>query len=564
MAGSYVTFLLDAKGETHRVHVGTVSKGAITYKWQTTGGWSEHLFDIQLLRNGSELTYSATARPDQLQLTGDGCVVTIVFAALDTVVLDWRGCDVRIAASRSFAWAYQPAADRFAAFDSRSIQYISAKAASGTWVHFEPSQVDGDCLLLSAGGIGRVSLRIGFEERENAPAEPDLQRALQSRQREVSSWMSHTPRASVDLEAAAKTAWFLFWNLQVAPRGGYTRTTILSSKRVMDQIWSWDNCFNALAVADADIALAWDQLLVLLDQQLPNGVLPDAVNDYHPVYGFNKPPIWGWTVHRLLKKTPRANRGHFVGEVYEKIARFHRWWLQHRDLVGDGLPFYMNGNDSGWDNATIFDERWPVQSPDLAAHLILEAEGLAEMAAVLGREAEAADWSHLARRMLELFTDNFVRGEALVYRVLTPEGVKERSSTSLLTRIPVILGRRLPVAVTNRIVAELSDSDNFFAPSGPSSESLSSGKYEPNGYWRGPVWGPSTLLICDGLIESGHSDLAKQIAERFCATCSKDAVFWENYDAKTGAGQYDSGMTWSAADFLLLASWLAGDRSLLG
>jgi hypothetical protein len=64
-------------------------------------------------------------------------------------------------------------------------------------------------------------------------------------------------------------------------------------------------------------------------------------------------------------------------------------------------------------------------------------------------------------------------------------------------------------------------------------------------------------LIFDGLLQSRETHLANEIARRFCDTCAREAGFRENHDARTGAGQYDTGMTWSAADFLLLAAALS-------
>jgi len=415
--------------------------------------------------------------------------------------------------------------------------------------------------LLIKGRVIRATLRFAIAET-GALSQTKGEAGIKALEGEFEEWMKGIPRVPEAYQQASKTAWFLFWNLQVSPAGAYTRRTILSSKRSMSQIWSWDNCFNALAVAAWDPHLAWEQLFIILDHQRPDGLLPDSVNDLQPIFGFNKPPVWGWTVSKLLPSTPVEQRLDYLNHVYPRISRFHRWWFEHRDLSGDGLPWYMCGNDSGWDNATIFDAGWPVQSPDLTAYLILDAEALGSMACELGLEAESEAWRQQATRMTDAFHRRFVRNGELIVHVLSPQGVVEESSSSLLTRIPILLGKRLAPDVKERIVNDLSNESAFLAPSGPSSESLASSRYESNGYWRGPVWGPSTLLIFDGLLQCGETRLAGEIARRFCDTCSRQAEFRENYDAKTGAGQYDSGMTWSAADFLLMARALHEDPRL--
>ncbi len=67
------------------------------------------------------------------------------------------------------------------------------------------------------------------------------------------------------------------------------------------------------------------------------------------------------------------------------------------------------------------------------------------------------------------------------------------------------------------------------------SELPSSPYYQPDGYWRGPIWAPSTVLVVDGLRRAGHGELAKRISERFRALCEASG-FAENFDALTGTG----------------------------
>ena len=87
---------------------------------------------------------------------------------------------------------------------------------------------------------------------------------------------------------------------------------------------------------------------------------------------------------------------------------------------------------------------------------------------------------------------------------------------------------------------------------GPATESPSSPLYEPDGYWRGPVWAPTTLLLVDGLDACGEHELAADVARRFVETCRRSG-FAENYDAHTGEPLRDPAYTWSASVFTVLA-----------
>ena len=53
----------------------------------------------------------------------------------------------------------------------------------------------------------------------------------------------------------------------VAAAGHLRRPAMYMSKNAMASIWSWDNCFNALALVPHQPELAWDQLMVMVDLQ---------------------------------------------------------------------------------------------------------------------------------------------------------------------------------------------------------------------------------------------------------------------------------------------------------
>lgn len=72
-----------------------------------------------------------------------------------------------------------------------------------------------------------------------------------------------------------------------------------------------------------------------------------------------------------------------------------------------------------------------------------------------------------------------------------------------------------------------------------------------DGYWRGPIWAPSTLMLIDGLIRCGEQCLAREVSERFVAMTEKSG-FAENYDALTGEGLRDRAYTWTASTAMIL------------
>ena len=197
--------------------------------------------------------------------------------------------------------------------------------------------------------------------------------------------------AGAALAAAVDYAAYVTWSCVVAPAGHLRRPAMYMSKNAMASIWSWDNCFNALALARHAPELAWDQLMVMVDLQDPSGALPDLANDRFVSWSFCKPPVYGWALARLAQ-VPGLLTPARLAEIYAPLCRVTEWWFRHRDDNGDGMPQYNHGNECGWDNSTVFRALPPIDAPDLAAYLVIQMEFLAQAAAQLGREDESRRW----------------------------------------------------------------------------------------------------------------------------------------------------------------------------
>lgn len=341
---------------------------------------------------------------------------------------------------------------------------------------------------------------------------------------------------------AATLAAYVLWSATVSPAGFLERESVLMSKHWMDKVWSWDHCFTALALAPGLPGAALDQFLAPFDHQDESGALPDSIAHSERLYNFVKPPIHGWALRRLRADgavPPAQERA-----VYERLASWTRFWLDERRAPGHLLPHYQHGNDSGWDNATMFDRDRVVESPDLAAFLLLQLDVLAELATALGEDPRPWLREHGAIR------------EALLSQLWVGDGFVARSvdgrpstRTSLLTVMPIIAGDLLGPEVADVLAAQVRE---LLTEWGPATERVDGAHYESDGYWRGPIWAPSTMLIEDGLRRAGHTGLADEVSARFRRLCETSG-FAENFDALTGEGLRDRAYTWTAAVYLVLA-----------
>ncbi|MBR4744059.1 MAG: hypothetical protein IK082_07715 [Oscillospiraceae bacterium] len=352
----------------------------------------------------------------------------------------------------------------------------------------------------------------------------------------------------------ARLTWYNLWSCFVRADGCYPNDTMLMAKKFMTSTWSWDHCFNALAMADlADPTMgkkiALNQFSAPFWLQTEQGVLPDMWNpDVETRWGTTKPPIHGWCFGKLMDRFDFTTEE--LETVYDRLEKWTGWWMEHSDTDGDGIPDYPQGCDSGWDNSTLFDIGFFLESPDLPAFLILQMRTLARISGKLGNEERERYWMDRSDALTTLFLEHSWNGEGFVAKRSGTHEYDERP-TSLLSLMPLVLGDLLPEEIFGKLADRLEC--DFLTENGPATEMPASEKYDPDGYWRGPIWAPTTYLIVDGLRRGGREELAKTVAERYCAMSARKAKGnYENFDALTGLGRRAPGYTWAASVYMLL------------
>jgi len=408
--------------------------------------------------------------------------------------------------------------------------------------------------FLPAEGAGVVEFAVEDFDGTWRPREhPEpFEACVASARQDFDEWLSGQASVPEEFADARELAAYVNWSCVVGALGRLRRPAMVMSKNWMTNIWSWDHCFNAWALAYGHPDAAWDQFMVLFDLQDETGLIPDSVNHSQVSWAFTKPPVHGWVLRRIMERTDQIDRAR-LDEVYGPLSRWTDWWLACRDFDRSGLPQYCHGNDSGWDNATVFLASPPVKGPDLAAYLVVQMDVLTDIAASLDRGDEARAWKSRADELLGKLLGELWRGETFVVpSVADGNAGKAAGSDSLLVYLPIVLGERLPQAVRAKMIAALKDEGRFLTAHGLATESPKSSFYQADGYWRGPIWAPSTLVTIDGLAQLGETALARRLARGFCEMCEREG-FAENFDALTGAGLRDRAYTWTSSVFLILA-----------
>lgn len=361
---------------------------------------------------------------------------------------------------------------------------------------------------------------------------------------------------SDDEGKAALLANYLLWANCVPKQGFLTAPAIYMSKNHMINIWSWDNAFSALGVAENDPQLAFDQFAAIFDHQDESGLLPDFVHDKGASYSFTKPPVHGWAIGLMLQRNPDIFTEAQLTYLREKLVWQFNYWMEHTRADEHSLPSYAHGNDSGWDNASFFAEGGPVIGPDLPTFLALTARTIAQLANLTGDHAHAAAFERQEAQLNSLLLGQLWDGNTFQVR-LAHEQNTSLPDQSLIQFMPFLLGDKLPEDITTKLLRRFDDLGMVTAW-GPATESPQCSFYEADGYWRGPIWAPTTLLIVEGLLAQNKRKSAVEIMQKYQHLCETSGMA-ENFDALSGVGLRDKAFAWTSAVYLRFAQLLAND-----
>lgn len=408
--------------------------------------------------------------------------------------------------------------------------------------------------LVSEGRVdGGVTLQIGSDLPANVPfPSPTLSLRLAA-----NSWLAWFDAAPPVLERFQEVYYYAWWVMRAnlfSPRGYLTREGMVPSKRRYIGVWHWDAFFHALAYRHVDQTLAEDQILLLLDHQLENGMIPDVVRDDGLTVSdsgmagcpLTKPPLMGWAALKLYESS--GNRD-FLNQVYQPLSRWNDWWFKECDGDGDGLAQYDHPCSSGLDDSPLWDGGMPVEAPDLNTYLCVQMQSLASIAAILGRFQEAKDWEKRAAALGCRISRHFYDGKAGVFWAL-----RDHQRIPVLTPfnlLPLWTGRLTP-RQAQRAVTHLTASAEFWTPYPVPTVSANDPSFDPERMWRGPTWVNGNYMLVEALQRSGHLLLPYELAKKTVEMVGRGEDIGEYYNPLTGEIPEGAarGFGWSAALFI--------------
>jgi putative isomerase len=513
-------------------HADDGSYTELTLEWQS-GGWAKDTPNVYLVQSATEseelfvlvtVKERARRRPAHLYVEAG-----FLWNRPGTVVRS--GEALRAEGGGRVFEVRQTSQDAGDPFGTTNTAYLSAALDGELAVYTGPSRT-----------LDEVKAIVARRQKEHAAR--------------LAQWGGHA-----ELFTAMQT--ILAWNVVYDPENDRAISPV---SRLWNANWGgyvlfdWDTYFAAFmySLYDGDLAIA--NAVEVTKGWTRRGFVPNFAS----AYGLksedrSQPPVGSLMALEIFR---RHRKTWFLEEVYDELLSWNRWWPGAREcrgalcwgsdkeevaLDGSGHTWQAALYESGLDNSPMYDgvpfdgasNLLEQEDVGLTALYVADCQALAEIAATLGRAADAsglrARGEKYATALRGLWDEK--SGMYLNRRTDTGEPSPKLSPTNfypLIAKVPT-------AAQAQRMAGE-----HYFNPSEfhgewviPAIARNVSG-FEDQDYWRGRVWGPMNFLVYLGLrnydLPEARADLVRRSNALLLRSWRSDGAIYENYNAITGAG----------------------------
>jgi hypothetical protein len=333
-------------------------------------------------------------------------------------------------------------------------------------------------------------------------------------------------------------------------------------------LFDWDTYFAAWLAALDNKDLAYANAIEITREKTESGFIP---NFSYATGGKSRdrsqPPVGALTVLELYR---RFGDLWLVEMLFDDLLAWNRWWDTARSYKGllcwGSTPYSpVIGNEwetlgvnqtfgaaleSGLDNSPMYDdvpfdsERHILKLWDAGLNglYLADCEAVAELARLLGREAEAVEVerrrSTYAANLPCLWNDQ--AGIFMNRRWDTGEFNSRLSPTNFY---PLIAGAATPEQAARMIEEHFYNPAEFWGKWIMPSIARDDPAYPDQTYWRGRIWAPMNFLVYLGLrrydipqAQRARRDLAVKSATLLLKEWQAFGHVHENYNADTGEG----------------------------
>ena len=322
-------------------------------------------------------------------------------------------------------------------------------------------------------------------------------------------------------------------------------------------------------------------------------------NTGRPTSGITQPPLVATPAKIVYQKTGDIE---YVKRVYPSIKKYHEWIKKYRDAKNTGLAVIIHPWESGMDNSPGFDNARDAFLETLPKDLALPPRADTKRVPFTQRptdddyrhywgliyQFQSVNWD--PQKMVEtsffcvedvLFNSIWAKANAdlsllaseigekgdaglfLSWSRQTKEAIRKKlwyPGEQFFYSYDVRRKKRIPIKgvggfmplyceaatlpMADALMEHLMDRREFYYHLGVPSVSYQTTGFDPDRYWRGPIWINIHWLMIKGLIRYGFYDIAKKLVAK-----SRDLTsgkgYWEYYDPFTGQGLGASHFSWS-------------------
>lgn len=318
--------------------------------------------------------------------------------------------------------------------------------------------------------------------------------------------------------------------------------------------------------------------------------------------GITQPPILAFAAYRVFKNAKDRNGAlDFLRSIYKKLIHYHEYLYDVRDFKKEGLACIIHPWESGMDNTPSWDdllkrikiERKPEyeridkvlisenqrptdkdydaysylvelfrslmydmeaiknKSPFLVQSVVFNSLLLASLKALksIGTEihedtGRLDDWTALTENAIQTKLWNEEAHQYFDYDVLHQESIRRNILSNYL---PLFAGSVVREKA-ERMIHLLLSQDTFWPQNGYPlcTVSMKESEFNPQNYWRGPVWINMNWMFIEGLAQYGYHNAAEDLARKTLDLVTNSG-FYEYYNPLNGEGLGSDRFSWSAS-----------------
>jgi hypothetical protein len=322
--------------------------------------------------------------------------------------------------------------------------------------------------------------------------------------------------------------------------------------------------------------------------------------------GITQPPVLSFAAIKVYENSKDKNTAKmFLKDIYPKLLSYQRFLNEDRDLTGDGLISILHPWESGLDNSPRWDNilqniqlknrsrinrvdnkliakhqrptdkdyekyffiveklreqdykisdfsnlPFVVQDVMFNALALLSLEALIQICELIDEDPSLLNsWLNKLSNAINTKLWSKESNQFFDWDIISNKAI---SKLALANCVPLILNsltqEQKDQEQKDSTVNRLKKNGEFWIEGGVplSTISVTSPEFNPQNYWRGPVWINMNWLIIQGLEKHGFNELATDLSVETIRLVS-EIGFYEYFDPLTSEGCGSDNFSWSAA-----------------